>query len=106
MRRKNSKKFAKINFKRGSQRAKEMFLEKLNLPDELVYDSAKITMIENSEIYIEGRNSIVDYLDNYIKVQTEHVYIIVDGSNLRIEEINETEVLITGKIDNVGYIKR
>ena len=107
MDRKEGKKiFKKINFKNKVSVAKEKFLEKLNLPDELVYDYAKITMIENKEILIEGSNNIVDYYDNYIKIQTKNVYIILDGKNLNINEINDNELLISGIITNVGYISR
>ena len=107
MDRKEGKKiFKKINFKNKVSVAKEKFLEKLNLPDELVYDYAKITKIENKEILIEGSNNIVDYYDNYIKIQTKNVYIILDGRNLNINEINDNELLISGIITNVGYISR
>lgn len=98
--------FKKIDFKSKVSIAKEKFLEKLNLPDELVYNYAKITMIENKEILIEGYNNIVDYYDNYIKIQTKNVYVILDGKNLHINEINDTELLISGDISNVGYLSR
>lgn len=107
MNRKEGKKMLKkVNFKSKVSVAKEKFLEKLNLPDELVYDYAKITMIENKEILIEGSNNIVDYYDNYIKIQTKNIYIILDGKNLNINEINDNELLISGIISNVGYISR
>lgn len=96
----------KIDFKSKVSIAKEKFLEKLNLPDELVYNYTKITMIENKEILIEGYNNIVDYYDNYIKIQTENMYIILDGKNLNINEINDTELLISGDISNIGYLNR
>ena len=105
-RKEGKKLLKKINFKNKVSVAKEKFLEKLNLPDELVYDYAKITMIENTEILIEGSNNIVDYYDNYIKVQTKNVYIIIDGKNLNINEINDKELLISGNITNIGYISR
>ena len=105
-RKEGKKLLKKINFKNKVSVAKEKFLEKLNLPDELVYDYAKITMIENTEILIEGSNNIVDYYDNYIKVQTKNVYIIIDGKNLNINEINDNELLISGNITNIGYISR
>ena len=104
--REGKKLFKKIDFKSKVSIAKEKFLEKLNLPDELVYDYAKITMIENKEILIEGYNNIVDYYDNYIKIQTKNIYIILDGKNLNINEINDTELLISGDISNVGYMNR
>ena len=98
--------FKKINFKSKISVAKEKFLEKLNLPDELVYDYTKITMIENKELLVEGYNNIVDYYDNYIKIQTNNIYIILDGKNLNINDISDTELLISGQISNIGYIKR
>ena len=107
MNRKEGKKMLKkVSFKSKVSVAKEKFLEKLNLPDELVYDYAKITMIENKEILIEGSNNIVDYYDNYIKIQTKNIYIILDGKNLNINEINDNELLISGIISNVGYMSR
>ena len=105
-RKEGKKMLKKINFKNKVSVAKEKFLEKLNLPDELVYNYAKITMIENKEILIEGSNNIVDYYDNYIKIQTQNVYIILDGKNLKINEITDEEVLISGEISNVGFLNR
>ncbi len=107
---KNKKKklkiFKQIDFKKGISRAKESFMEKLSMPNELTYEWTKITMLENKEIFIEGKNSIVDYYDNYIKIQTNNIYIILDGKNLKINDINDYELLISGNISNVGYISR
>ena len=76
------------------------------MPKELSSDFSRITMIENSQILIEGKNNIVDYYDNYIKIQTKNVYIILDGKNLKINEITDEEVLISGEIGNVGFLNR
>ena len=91
MDRKEGKKFLKkINFKNKISAAKEKFLEKLNVPDELAHNLTKITMIEN----------------NYIKIQSKNIYIVLDGSNLNINEINDSELLISGNISNIGYLNR
>ena len=63
-------------------------------------------MLFRSQILIEGKNNIVDYYDNYIKIQTKNVYIILDGRNLKIDEITDSEVLISGNISNVGFQNR
>lgn len=104
--RKKTKIFKQIDFKKGVSKAKEKFLEKLDMPSDITYNLTKITMLENKELFIEGKNSIVDYYDNYIKIQTEKVYVILDGKNLKIDEINDYELLISGDILNVGYITR
>lgn len=105
--RKDGKKlFKKINFKSKVSEVKERFIETLELPQELSSDFARITMIENAQILIEGKNNIVDYYDNYIKIQTKNMYIILDGKNLKIDEITDSEVLISGNISNVGFQNR
>ena len=97
--------FKKISFKSKVSEVKERFIETLNLPQELS-DLARITMIENAQILIEGKNNIVDYYDNYIKIQAKNVYIVLDGKNLKIDEITDAELLISGKISNVGFQNR
>lgn len=107
MNRKDGKRLLrKIDFKAKISSAKENFLDKLNIPEELVYDYSKITMVENSQLMIEGYNNIVDYYDNYIKIQAKNVYVIIDGKGLKIDEINDSELLISGDINNVGFMKR
>jgi sporulation protein YqfC len=98
--------FGKINFKSKISEAKARFIETLDLPQELSNDFARITMIENSQILIEGKNNIVDYYDNYIKIQTKNVYIVLDGKSLNINEISDSEVLVSGNLNNVGFINR
>lgn len=106
LRKEGKKLFKKINFKSKFSEVKERFIETLELPQEISSDFARITMIENAQILIEGKNNIVDYYNNYIKIQTQNVYIILDGKNLKIEEINDAEVLISGEISNVGFQNR
>lgn len=98
--------FKKIDFKSKMSQAKERFIDTLDLPQELSGEFARITMIENSQILIEGKNNIVDYYDNYIKIQTKNVYVILDGKYLKINEISDAEVLISGDISNVGFLNR
>lgn len=106
IRKEGKKLFKNINFKSKMSEVKERFIETLELPKELSSDFARITMIENVQILIEGKNNIVDYYDNYIKIQTKNVYIILDGRNLKIDEITDSEVLISGNISNVGFQNR
>lgn len=106
LRKMEKKMLKKINFKSKVSEAKERFIETLDLPQELSSNYARITMIENAQILIEGKNNIVDYYDNYIKIQTQNVYIILDGKNLKINEITDAEVLVSGEIGNVGFLNR
>ena len=105
-RKNKSKIFNKINFEKKLTDVKINFFKKLNLPDEITYSLTKITMLENNEIYIEGKNKIVDYYSNYIKVQLDKMFILIMGNNLEIGDISDEDVLISGEISSIEYIKR
>ena len=106
LKKEGKKLFKRIDFKSKFSEVKERFIETLELPQELSSDFARITMIEKAQILIEGKNNIVDYYDNYIKIQAKNVYIVLDGKNLKIDEITDAELLISGKISNVGFQNR
>lgn len=105
-RKNKSKIFNKINFEKKLTDVKINFFKKLNLPDEITYSLTKITMLENNEIYIEGKNKIVDYYSNYIKVQLDNLFILIMGKNLEIGDISDEDVLISGEISSIEYMKR
>ena len=105
-RKNKSKIFNKINFEKKLTDVKINFFKKLNLPDEITYSLTKITMLETNEIYIEGKNKIVDYYSNYIKVQLDNLFILIMGKNLEIGDISDEDVLISGEISSIEYIKR
>ena len=100
---KNIKNEIKIKNKVVSMKEKvSTFLE---LPKEVIQNSTKITIIEDENILIEGYKKIVDYYDNYIKIKANNMYVVIDGTNLDIEEITDFELVISGKIYSINYKK-
>lgn len=100
---KNIKNEMKIKNKVVSMKEKvSTFLE---LPKEVIQNSTKITIIEDKNILIEGYKKIVDYYDNYIKIKANNMYVVIDGTNLDIEEITDFELVISGKIYSINYKK-
>lgn len=85
--------------------AKDKFSEFLELPQEIVDKSTKITAIDDNNILIEGYKKIEDYYDNYIKIKANNMDIVIDGVGLDIKEINDYELVIEGKIYSINYKK-
>ena len=85
--------------------AKDKSSEFLELPQEIVDKSTKITAIDDNNILIEGYKKIEDYYDNYIKIKTNNMDIVIDGVGLDIKEINDYELVIEGKIYSINYKK-
>ncbi len=94
--------------KRSAKEVKEKIRDKINkvleLPIEVVGDSLRVTVIDNSYILIEGKSKVADYFDNYIKIKTDKYTITIDGKNLTIKELSDIDLIISGNIMNISYI--
>ena len=77
----------------------------LEMPEELVGDNTKITLVDNKYLYLEGKNQIIDYYDHYIKVKTKKVTITLDGKKMEIKELSDNELVIEGELLNISYNK-
>ena len=100
-----------INVKRikKARESKEKMVDRiadfLEMPEELVGNNTKITLVDNKYLYLEGKNQIVDYYDHYIKIKTKKVTITLDGRKMEIKEINDNELVIEGELLNISYNK-
>lgn len=99
----NIRKLKKV--KENKEKMVDRIANFLEMPEELVGDNTKITLVDNKYLYLEGKNQIVDYYDHYIKIKTKKVTITLDGKNMEIKEINDNELVIEGEILNVSYNK-
>ena len=100
-----------INIKRikKAREAKEKMVDRiadfLEMPEELLGNNTKITLVDNKYLYLEGKNQIMDYYDHYIKIKTKKVTITLDGRKMEIKEINDNELVIEGELLNISYNK-
>ena len=104
---KEKKKWYKDIIKKGkvkeiSSKFRDIFSEMVDIPDYIISNSSKITMVDNKNILIEGYKNVVDYYLHYIKIKGNNVEIVIDGKNLDIKEITDDDLVITGTIYSVN----
>lgn len=75
----------------------------LELPQEVVSNHPKITIIGFEELLIENYKSILEYEDFYIKINTYIGAININGFNLRLKEMTEDDIMVLGKIDSLDF---
>jgi len=78
----------------------------LEMPEELFDNNIKITLVDNKYFYLEGYNQIDDYYNHYIKIKTKKNIIALDGKNMNIKEISDSELCIEGEILGITYESR
>ena len=84
---------------RGMSRINEI----LEMPPEVVSNTPKISILGFEEMLIENYKNIIEYEDFYIKVNTHIGLINVNGFNLKLIQMNQDDMRITGKIDSIDF---
>lgn len=82
----------------GAKRRIDKWLE---MPEEIVSNNPKITIIGFNEMLIENYKGILEYEEIYIRINTYIGIININGFNLNLEQISGDDILVTGKIDSI-----
>ncbi len=84
------------------RKQKENKLESLlELPKEITTNQPKITIIGFEEMLIENYKGILEYENFYIRLATYIGIININGFNLKLNQMKEDTILVTGKIDSI-----
>lgn len=86
--------------KEKNDNVKQKFSKVMELPKELLLDIPRMTVLGDEDIYIENYKGIMEYEENVIRFSNS---ITIYGQKLNIEEITETEIMITGKFKSIEF---
>jgi len=75
----------------------------LELPQEIVSNKPRVTIVGFEEMLIENYKSILEYEDFYIKINTYIGAVNINGFNLRLKEMTGDDIMVLGKIDSLDF---
>ncbi|HYK71863.1 MAG TPA: sporulation protein YqfC [Pseudoneobacillus sp.] len=78
--------------------------EKMDLPQDVMMDLPRITMIGQIHIYIENHRGLLAFSDRELRLLLKQGQLLVKGKGFVIKTILPEEILLEGKIDQVLYI--
>lgn len=73
------------------------------MPEELVSDIPKITILGFDRMLIENYKCILEYQDVFVRVKMKKGLININGYNLLMNEMTKDDLIITGKIESVDF---
>lgn len=82
---------------------KENMVETLELPKDLVYGASIVTITGRREVLIENYKGILEYTEDYIKIQTKNAKLTVCGKQLSIEYYTNEDMKVVGFIKSIEY---
>lgn len=86
------------------QRFKQLVVRTMDLPQDVIMDLPRITMIGQLHIYIENHRGLLAFSETEVRLILKHGQLLISGSTLVIKTILPEEILIEGKIDKVLFI--
>ena len=78
--------------------AAEDISDRLGLPTDLVFGSAKLTVIAGKHILIENHNGILEYRNEHIVIKLDKARLCLSGSDFKITAMNKEQLLISGNL--------
>lgn len=75
----------------------------LEIPREVISNIPKITITGFDEILIENFKGILEYEDFFARISTEIGNININGFNLKLNQMTDNDIIVSGKIENVDF---
>ena len=89
--------------RRWTRRLKKWTTDVLDLPQDVVFDLPRITMIGNMQMYVENHRGVLKFTDSCLKLALPHGNMEIQGKDLSIRAILTEEVFIEGQIVEVKF---
>lgn len=75
----------------------------LEIPREVISNIPKIVITGFDEILIQNFKGILEYEDFFVRISTNIGNININGFNLKLNQMTDDDILVSGKIENVDF---
>lgn len=89
--------------KRKSKTVADQMTKRLELPKDLMFGAAIITVTGRSDLMVENYKGILEYRQDKIRLSLKQGQVEITGEELKIEYYTSEDMRITGRIDRVEY---
>ncbi len=92
--------------KRWSRRLRHFAVGVLDMPQDVVLEVPRITMIGQLQMYIENHRGVLQFSEKELRLLLTNGQLIVYGEQLVIRAILSEEVLLEGRITGVKFVQQ
>ena len=89
---------------RISRNLRKWTSEALDLPQDVLFDMPRLTLIGSKQLYIENHRGVVHFSEDKLVLDLSVGQLEVSGAELVIRNIMPEEVAVEGHIKNIQYI--
>ena len=75
------------------------------LPEDVILDLTRVTVTGNVQLLMENHRGILVYNPERICIRTQQGETVITGTGLKIDSLFANELIITGKIDAIQFVR-
>jgi sporulation protein YqfC len=87
------------------QQMRKWMTQTMDLPEDVMMDLPRITMIGQIHIYIENHRGLLTFTDREVRLLLKQGQLLIKGEQFVIKMILPEEILLQGKIVDVTYLE-
>ena len=76
---------------------------RLDIPQDIVLDLPRITMLGNKQILVENHKGIIEYTSQLVRISLSQGELTIIGSGLMLGNLQQEQILVEGEIREVRY---
>ncbi|MGM0853183.1 MAG: sporulation protein YqfC [Bacillota bacterium] len=88
------------------QHMRKWMTQKMDLPEDVMMDLPRVTMIGQIHIYIENHRGLLTFTDREVRLLLKQGQLLIKGEQFVIKMILPEEILLQGKIVEVIYLEQ
>ncbi len=86
------------------QQMRKWMTQTMDLPEDVMMDLPRVTMIGQIHIYIENHRGLLAFTDHEVRLLLKQGQLLIKGEQFVIKMILPEEILLQGKIVEVLYL--
>lgn len=90
--------------KNWRQKLQRWITNQLDLPEDVMMDFPRVTMVGQIHIYIENHKGLLSFSDKEIRIMLSQGQLLIKGKEFVIKTILPEELLLEGKIEQVLFL--
>ena len=75
----------------------------LELPQDIILDLPRITMLGNKQLLVENHKGIIEYTASLVRIKVNQGEVLVKGQDLTLGNLQAEQILIEGIVEVVCY---
>jgi sporulation protein YqfC len=85
------------------QRLQKKLANLLEIPDDIVLDLPRITLLGNMQMLVENHKGIIEYTNDFVRIRLNRGLLVIVGESLSLGNLQAEELIVEGEITALRF---